>query len=229
MITFYVLLRKYYNKESADETSTLKLIEEEKVDMDKIGLVNDFVGYIAPDQSQTTVVNVSKEADREPLSYMENLKALYDVYAGTFICFFSTLWIYPVLIFNLDIHVSDKYKFLVLTFVFNMGDVIGRYIYEYSQLMSKRIMHVLCAIKLVSIPVFYCTNYVQDFYKEPWFILLCVFLFSTIHGFVCTGYYNIGSNEFQGKVDRYRSGNFTCMFLIIGLSVGGLSSYVWPV
>lgn len=45
---------------------------------------------------------------------------------GLYLNFAHTLFIFPVLVFRLNLHVSDNYKFILLTLLFNMGDVIGK-------------------------------------------------------------------------------------------------------
>lgn len=162
-----------------------------------------------------------------PMTYWENFRAQYGIYIGLFACYFTTLLIFPVLVFRVGISISTEYKYLLFTFLFNAGDVIGRIGYDLSQTTNRYLIHALSIIKVLFIPLFYALSKNPNLITQEWIRGAVIFMFAFVHGFICTGYFNISTNEFSQKLDRYRAGNLSSMALIIGLTIGGISSFIW--
>jgi len=161
------------------------------------------------------------------MTYWQNFKVQYGVHIGLLMCYFTTLLIFPVLIFRIGLAVSPEYKYLLFTLFFNLGDVVGRLGYNLQRTTNRYLIHVLSLVKLMFIPLYYLLSKNPNLISQGWVRSFAIFLFALFHGFICTAYFNISTSEFSQKHDRYRAGNLSSMALIIGLTLGGVSSFIW--
>jgi hypothetical protein len=223
ILAFFILLLHYFKSPIlAVETVKEPANSSRMVSMDEVHLE---MKYISKENER---LSIKEQTDQIAMAtYFENLKILYGVYLGIFICFFTTLFIFPVLIFQLEVQITPAYKYLVFSLIFNIGDVSSRFFYSLRQAMNKLIIHFLCLIKSLFVLIFYFAVSNTSFIADDWVKLLLIFVFAFLHGFVCTAYYNIASNRFNGVADRYKSGNLASISLIMGLTIGGLCSYAW--
>lgn len=166
----------------------------------------------------------------KPLSYTQNLLFLWDLYLNLFLCYWSTLGSFPTIIFRFDLTdvVSFRYKFISLTFVFNIGDILGRYLIDCVK-VPRSMLHFLTVGKILVFYVCYlCSKSVPgSVYFEPLFKYGMVFLTSLMNGYNPTLCFLLGMKTFPGNaVDRVRVGHIYQWTIQVGLLSGALFAAV---
>lgn len=166
--------------------------------------------------------------DQSILSYFENFKNSFILYFLTFICYFSTLACFPSLIFKFDTsdYINFRYKFIFITFIFNFGDITGRYLVEYICL-SQIVTHIFTIIKVVLVYVCYLivTYPTYSLLNSFFFKVFLIFLISLINGYNPCLYFKFAQKKhFDSPINMMRVGEIYQYSVQFGLFFGALFS-----
>ena len=156
---------------------------------------------------------------------MDILKIKYIEYIGVFINFTTTLMCFPVLVFQIYLPVNEKWLFLILTFLFNIGDLFARYIGPLIIFKNLKILNILCIFKVFMILILYILSNSQNVCIL--FPILILFTFGFLNGFLCIKYFDHSTNDFVNNENKKNSGFIFSSFLQSGLLFGAFLSNIW--
>ena len=172
--------------------------------------------------------DMNKNFDDATLSVWENFKINWQCYLGIFTAFASTLLTFPVLMFKLDFHLPAYIQFAYITFIFNLGDTVSRYVYSSFKMLHLPSLHLLNIIKLALVYV----NYISIGSQSVWLNshlsrFLIVFVQAFLGGYILMAHLDISVNNFKSIFDRNRTGLLNSFSVQIGLTAGAVLSLLW--
>ena len=193
----------------------------------KTKVINPFENSGKTEESRDliTIANdIEIKTYNKPLEYSQNLLLLWDLYLNLFLCYWSTLGSFPTIIFRFDLSdvVSFRYKFISLTFIFNLGDIMGRYLIDCVK-VPRSMLHFLTVGKILVFYVCYLCSVSSagSIYFAPLFKYGMVFLTSLLNGYNPTLCFLLGMKTFPGnEVDRVRVGHIYQWTIQVGLLSG---------
>lgn len=159
------------------------------------------------------------------LSYYQNFLKIWDVYLGIFLGFGSTLLVFPVLTFQLDLSIlmTDKFKFVFLCFVYTLGDITSRIIYSYLPLNNRFRLHMFNFFKLILVLLIFIAVRNPSIYilSNLFLQLFFVFLVGFGQGIVIVKYSILGKKLLDNRpYDLNKMGHISINMSYIGLCVG---------
>ena len=162
------------------------------------------------------------------LSIYENFKVNWQCYVGIWTAFTSTLTTFPVLMFRLDFYLPLYIQYAYITFIFNLGDTVSRYVFDCYKIVNMPCLHIA---NLVKIGLVYL-NYISIGSASPYLNnhasrFFIVFSQAFLNGYLLMGYLEVSTNAFKSIFDRNRTGLLNSFSLQFGLTVGALVSLAW--
>jgi hypothetical protein len=226
MILFYALMTNFFKHCLADiynKTSTEHFIDteyemtERKKPATKPSL-----------SAQNSINDITRNHDESTLSYTEIFYSAPDTFIGMVFVFTVTLCCFPVLVFRLDIGLSAATKYVILTFVFNLGDTLSRYFYMSHIITNQMYIHALNASRILfPFLMVWCINATDGLLSWSIVKFLVVFTFAFSNGYLCMSYFDQSAARFDCPYNSNRSGNLVAIALEIGLMLGAISALVW--
>ena len=170
----------------------------------------------------------NEDSNSQTLSEYQNIVALWSIYLNILLCFFSTFACYPSLIFKFDLSsiVSFRYKFILITFFFNIGDISGRLIVDYI-LLPLNVNYILNIFKFSLIFVSYLVTKesIALFSYQP-LKLVIVFVIGLINGYIPCAFFINGRNHFKDSPENmFIVGKFYNYSIQIGILLGSSFAY----
>lgn len=173
----------------------------------------------------TLSLNENDRGDPQRLNNKELLKQNLDYAFDMFTIYVLTLSIFPgFLSEDTGKHQLGSWYALVLIAMFNVGDLIGRYIplIETIKLESRRWLTVASLSRLGLIPCFYFT---AKYGTEGWMLLLCIVL-GVSNGYLTVCIFTVAPKGYKGP-EQNALGNLLVLFVIAGLFVGAAGDWLW--
>ncbi|XP_057820822.1 equilibrative nucleotide transporter 3 [Cryptomeria japonica] len=204
----------------------------------RLKVVNYYRSKAASEGSKTVVADlaaggiaVSDQNDveeskaKERLNNKELLKQNIDFGLDIFITYILTLSIFPgFLSEDTGKHGLGSWYAITLIAMFNVGDLIGRYIPLIKVLkLERRSWLTIAAISRLSfIPAFYFTAKYGD---QGWMLMLCILL-GLSNGFITTCVFTLAPKGYKGP-EQNALGNILVVFLLMGITSGVISDWLW--
>ncbi|KAG0568465.1 hypothetical protein KC19_6G021100 [Ceratodon purpureus] len=163
-----------------------------------------------------------------PLGRLTNtqlLKRNADYCFVIFFCYTLTLSIFPgFLAEDTGTHHLGTWYVVTLVAMYNVGDLLGRYIPLIDGLLlkSRRMLIVAVLSRVAFIPAFYFT---AKYGPQGWMIILTILL-GISNGYVTVCAF-IGAPKGYLGPEQNALGNILVVFLVIGLFVGVVSDWLW--
>ena len=149
--------------------------------------------------------------------------------SGIFLNFFHTLWIYPVLVFQIKFGFSSYLEYAFISLVFNVGDYLGRYLDTFTrQYNNKYIFHSLLLFKyLLTYYNIYANKATGGIFLSFFFKLIYVLVFAILNGYLIVVYIEMTTANIFSIYDRQRAGYLISYSVGMGLTLGGFVSFLW--
>lgn len=121
-------------------------------------------------------------------------------------------------------HELGTWYVLVLVAVYNAGDFGGRYLplWRLFYLESRKVMFLLCVARVLFIPCFY---FAAKYADAGWMIFLCLMLGTTSGYLSVLGF--MRAPRGYSSPEQNAIGNVLILALIVGLTLGVLSGWLW--
>lgn len=164
-------------------------------------------------------------APLERLTNTQLLKRNADYCFVILFCYTLTLSIFPgFLAEDTGQHHLGTWYIVTLVAMFNVGDLLGRYIPLIDGLLlkSRRILVVAVLSRAMFIPAFYFT---AKYGPQGWMIILTILL-GISNGYVTVCAF-VGAPKGYLGPEQNALGNILVVFLVIGLFVGVVSDWLW--
>lgn len=203
-------------------------IEEERIElrnMERKGKEKDHKNERNNKQILTEKQNEEIKIDPlDSMGYFENIIYLWDLYLNVLLSFSSTLGSFPTLIFRFDLEevLSFQYKFIAITFIFNVADIAGRFLVNWVK-FSRPILHLLLLFKILIMYLCYLTSIsvAGDFLFSPVSKFLLIFLTALINGYCPSLAFVTGLMTFpNSEKQRVKVGHLYQWCIQVGLLTG---------
>ena len=174
--------------------------------------------------------DMGKNFSSSTLSFGEIFGNIYDLVFCMMITMGSTIASFPVLNFKLDFNLPPYIVYSVITLIFNLADVLSRFIIGYKQFKIDKIIYayIFLVIKVVLIYFTYlCIYNKAAFYQSIITKTILVFLQGFLNGYLCLFFVERIANRFTNIHNRNRAGYFTSFSIMIGLTIGSVISLFW--
>ncbi|KAI8073436.1 nucleoside transporter-domain-containing protein [Gilbertella persicaria] len=150
-----------------------------------------------------------------------------NVYIGTIVyVYWITLSLFPSVTLSISPTHMDKALFTSLHFLlFNIGDWIGRTlpIWPVCQIMSSQSQWWLAFARTLFVPLFLI---LRHNHASDWLFFVCLLLFSISNGWLTTLVFMAAPTKVEMSC-RPMVSRYVSFFLVVGLALGGLSSFVY--
>lgn len=173
----------------------------------------------------TLSLNENDIGDPQRLNNRELLRQNLDYGFDMFIIYVLTLSIFPgFLSEDTGKHQLGSWYAIVLIAMFNIGDLIGRYIplIEAIKLESRPWLTVATLSRLGLIPCFYFT---AKYGTAGWMLFLCIVL-GVSNGYLTVCVFIVAPKGYKGP-EQNALGNLLVLFVISGLFVGAAVDWLW--
>ncbi|CAK8536505.1 unnamed protein product [Lathyrus sativus] len=152
---------------------------------------------------------------------IENIDYLLDM----FLIYALTLSIFPGFLFeDTGAHSLGSWYALVLVAMYNVGDLIGRYIplLEFLKLESRKLITVAILCRFLLVPAFYFT---AKYGEQGWMIMLTSFL-GLSNGYLTVCIMTSAPKGYKGP-EQNALGNLLVLFLLCGIFAGVTLDWLW--
>ncbi|XP_013462461.2 equilibrative nucleotide transporter 3 isoform X2 [Medicago truncatula] len=200
---------KYYRSKAASEGS-----KTVSADLTAAGIQNEISQQVGFDHKQHERIN-NKQLLLQNIDYS----------TGLFLIYMLTLSIVPGFLYeNTGSHQLGKWYALVLIAVFNVSDLISRYIplLKFLKLESRKCLLAAILSRLLLIPAFYFTAKYGD---QGWMIMLVSFLGLT-NGYLTVCVLTVAPKGYKAP-EQNALGNILVLFLMCGIFVGDALDWLW--
>lgn len=170
-------------------------------------------------------LNEKDIGDTQRLHNRELLRQNIDYGFDIFCIYVLTLSIFPgFLSEDTGKHHLGSWYAVVLIAMFNVGDLVGRYIplIDSVKLESRPWLTIATLSRLGFIPAFYFT---AKYGSEGWMLLLCILL-GVSNGYLTVCVFTIAPKGYKGP-EQNALGNLLVLFLITGLFAGAAGGWLW--
>ena len=163
------------------------------------------------------------------LSVFENILECWSQYLHILINYITTIACFPSLIYTFDLSsvISFRFKFILIAFIYNIGDILGRYLHDIL-LISKTSIIILNIFKTWLVYICYLISRKKYEILSSLSIKICIiFIFAFINGYIPCVCFTYAQRKFPGKAkDLKVVGQLYQWTIEIGLLLGGVTSYL---
>lgn len=174
--------------------------------------------------------DMGKNFSSSTFSFSKIFSNVYDLVFCMMITMGSTIASFPVLNFKLDFYLPPYIVFSVITLIFNIADVLSRFMISYKKFKIDKLIYayVFLIIKVSLIYLNYlCIYNKNSFYQSVVTKTILVFLQGFLNGYLCLFFVERIANRFTNIHNRNRAGYFTSFSIMIGLTIGSFISLFW--
>ncbi|XP_026431386.1 equilibrative nucleotide transporter 3-like isoform X1 [Papaver somniferum] len=200
---------KYYRSKAASEGSKTVAADlaAAGMEMQQIGITDEEGGH--------------KQLER--LSTKQLLAQNIDLTVAVILTYVLTLSIFPGFISeDTGKHSLGSWYAVVLITVFNLLDLIGRYIPVSETILSRKGLVVAAMCRYLLIPCFYFT---ARYGSQGWMIFLTGFL-GLSNGYLTVCVFAVLPQGYKGP-EKNALGNLFALFLLIGVTLGATLDWMW--
>lgn len=185
---------------------------------------------VLPDLAASGIQTISKEdEDRTKTQERKGNKQLlienFDYLLDMFLIYALTLSIFPGFLFeDTGAHSLGTWYALVLVAMYNVWDLIGRYIplLEFLKLESRKLITVAILCRFLLVPAFYFT---AKYGEQGWMIMLTSFL-GLSNGYLTVCVITSAPKGYKGP-EQNALGNLLVLFLLCGIFAGVTLDWLW--
>ncbi|KAI3842130.1 hypothetical protein MKX03_028734 [Papaver bracteatum] len=210
---------KYYRSKAASEGSKTVAADlaAAGMEMQQIGMHQDFGVF----QFQADMEGGHKQLER--LSTKQLLVQNIDLTVAVILTYVLTLLIFPGFISeDTGKHSLGFWYAVVLITVFNLLDLIGRYLPVSETILSRKGLVVAAMCRYLLIPCFYFT---ARYGSQGWMIFLTAFL-GLSNGYLTVCVFTVLPQGYKGP-EQNALGNLFALFLLIGITLGATLDWMW--
>ena len=221
LVIFYIMKMKFFNSLKdisafLPSSQSLPAENSQEIELENV---------------EDKLLNKSEEKDdAESDDVFAVLRTRWIDFMNIFLAFGTCLACFPVLIFQFDISevASYSYKFILITFIFNIGDYLGRLAIEYF-VIPIFVNNILSAFKIFTVYICYLvvTNPNNGLLSFLYFKLGLILVIGFLTGYIPCASFVFARNYYEGKPKHLtRVGQIFQYSIQMGLLLGSFFAYV---